>query len=681
MCRLLFIALFCFVGCSSSLAQWDDEETECVHVPEGKAMKWLQKGQNGSKYERSERVEFLEAAFEEDESCMVCLFEWGKLEFNSIKRSRGSFYPALVPLEILVDRCPYYSADAWYMLGAIAYADRDYAKALSSFTEYIRFPAASEEVLGKHRTKRMLEVEEVMPLISFYMDFQKNEGRYTPEPVQPVSTSTDEFLPALSPDGSMLFFTRRMRYKAKGDVVSTESEVFHVAEREPDEDFDAGIPLESPFNTGTRYGGASISVDNRELYIAAANPTSKYPDNIDLFFTSYKIIDRDDDGAFFYVWEPLVPLDAINTPDGWEAQPALSANGKELYFAGVNANSRTDQNGNPTMDIWWSIRNESGDWTTPTSLPSPVNSNFNDKAPFLHPDGHTLYFASDRTPSGGGYDIWMCKKDTSGAWGAAVNFGTPLNTEGDEHGLVVSTNGREAYFAGRRDGTKAMDIIRFQVPPEFKPENVFIVQGSLDDPDQEVPDGARLYLQYAQSKEVQEIEFDGRDGHFASVVRASSEEDVLLVAEADGIAFEAQVIYDHESSSPREDRVSTDIELAPSKDGEPFEIGDIQFGTNSSTINRTSELMLEIFAAYLLRNEAVGVRIKGHTDDRGNPEENQLLSEQRAQAVAQSLIGYGVASAQVTYEGLGQSNPIASNSTAEGRSLNRRTEFEIELKN
>ena len=218
MCRLLFIALLSFFGCTSSLAQWDDEEPECDHVPEGKAMKWLQKGQNGSKYERSERVEFLEAAFEEDESCMVCLFEWGKLEFNSIKRSRGSFYPALVPLEILVDRCPYYRADAWYMLGAIAYADRDYAKALSRFTEYIRFPAASEEVLGKHRTKRMLEVEEVMPLISFYMDFQKNEGRYTPEPVQPVSTITDEFLPALSPDGSMLFFTRRMRYKAKGDV-------------------------------------------------------------------------------------------------------------------------------------------------------------------------------------------------------------------------------------------------------------------------------------------------------------------------------------------------------------------------------------------------------------------------------------------------------------------------------
>ena len=299
---------------------------------------------------------------------------------------------------------------------------------------------------------------------------------------------------------------------------------------------------------------------------------------------------------------------------------------------------------------------------------------------FLHPDGTSLYFASDRTPGGGGYDIWMSRRDENGTWGPAVNFGTPLNTSGDEHGLIVSTNGGEAFFAGRRDGTQAMDIIRFQVPPEFKPENVFIVQGSLEDSNQQVPEGARLYLQYAQSKEVQEIAFDGRDGHFASVVKAGADEDVLLVAEADGIAFETQVLYDHEANATQKERVSADIELAPSKNGEPFEIGDIQFGTNSSNINRTSELMLEIFAAYLLRNKAIGVRIIGHTDDRGVPEENQQLSEERAEKVAQSLIGFGVAETQVSFEGMGQSAPIASNDSAEGRAKNRRTEFEIRLK-
>ena len=90
--------------------------------------------------------------------------------------------------------------------------------------------------------------------------------------------------------------------------------------------------------------------------------------------------------------------------------------------------------------------------------------------------------------------------------------------------------------------------------------------------------------------------------------------------------------------------------------------------------------MLEIFAAYLLRNKAFGVRIIGHTDDRGVPEENQQLSEERAEKVAQSLIGFGVAETQVSFEGMGQSAPIASNDSAEGRAKNRRTEFEIRLK-
>ena len=145
--RLVCFALFPLLGITSSLAQWDDEELECEHVPEGKILKLIEKGQNGSKYERAERVAFFEEAFERDETCMACLFEWGKLEFNGIKRSRGSFYPARQPLETLVDQCPFYRADAWYMLGAIAYADREYADALAYFTEYIEFPAASEEAI------------------------------------------------------------------------------------------------------------------------------------------------------------------------------------------------------------------------------------------------------------------------------------------------------------------------------------------------------------------------------------------------------------------------------------------------------------------------------------------------------------------------------------------------------
>ena len=676
--RHLLLALLIALPFVAS-AQRGDKEEACSAVPEGKTLKLYEKGINGSKYDRAERVAFLEEAFDRDDQCMACLFEWGRLEFNSIKRSRGSFYPAQQPLLQLTDACPFFRAEAWYMLGAMAYADREYEAAQSYFEEYLRFPPASEEVLGKRRDRYVKEVKEVLPTIAFELAFRENEGKYHPASIPPVSTPRDEFLPALSPDGSLLFFTRRERYKAKGDVVSTESEVFYAAEREVGEEFKAGSALESPFNTGARYGGASISVDNRELYIAASNPTRSNPDNIDLYVTEYEFLDQDYNGDFFYIWGPLTPVATLNTPDGWEAQPALSADGSELFFAAVNADSRQDRNGNPTMDIWSSTRSESGEWLPARMLPAPVNSNSNDKAPFLHPDGKTLYFASDRRPGGGGYDIWMCRRDTSGAWSEATNFGAPLNTSGDEQGLVVSTNGTEAFFSGRRDGTQGMDIIRFPVPDEMKPESVFIVQGDLLGPDSAVPAGARLYLQYAQSKNVQEIEVNRQDGHFASVVRATEGEDVLLVAEADGIAFEAQVVFDADSKTSPPDRFDTPMELEEASNGEPFEIGDIQFATNSAEINRTSLLMLDLFASYLLRNEAIGVHIKGHTDDRGRPEDNQVLSENRAARVAAALEQFGVPSNRITHAGFGQSAPVASNATAEGRSQNRRTEFEIRL--
>jgi len=567
------------------------------------------------------------------------------------------------------------------MLGAMAYADRDYEEAQTQFDAYLRFPPASEEVLGKRRDKYVEEVKEVMPTIAFELAFRENEGRYLPTSIPPISTVRDEFLPALSPDGSLLFFTRRERYKAKGDVVSTESEVFYAAERAIGMEFNAGVALESPFNEGARYGGASISVDNRELFIAASNPTGSNPDNIDLYVTTYEIVDKDDAGEYFYLWEPLSPVDALNTRDGWEAQPALSADGNELFYAAVNAQSIQDNNGNPTMDIWRSVRSTSGEWQMPERLPGPVNSKRNDKAPFLHPDGKTLYFASDRRPGGGGYDIWMCRRDEDGNWGEVRNFGAPLNTSGDEQGLVVSTNGSEAFFSGRRDGTQGMDIIRFPVPEDMKPEAVFIVQGDLLGEHNEVPEGARLYLQYAQSKDVQEIAINSRDGHFASVVRAQAGEDVLLVAEADGIAFETKVLYDAQADEDIPENVEAPVTLEAASTGEPFEIGDIQFATNSAEINRTSLLMLELFASYLMRNDAIGVHIKGHTDDRGRPEENQILSDSRAEKVALALKLFGVPSSRLTHEGFGQSRPIASNETAEGRARNRRTEFEIRLEN
>ena len=656
------------------------EEDDCRLPLGSKVEKLIEKGRNGSKYDRAERVQFFKEGFDREENCMECLYQWGRLEFNEIKRSKGSFRNAEEPLLQLHDRCPYFNADVDYMLGAMAYGDGRYEEALSWFEGFINFPPEPEEALGKRYAKHVEEVEEVLPTIDFLIGFWKNQEAYSPTPVIPISEREDEYLPALSPDGSMLFFTRKGSFKAKGDVLSREVETFMLSERVEGEAFNEGHAVEHPFKDGLNYGGASISVDNLDIYIAAQNPLPSAPNNIDLFVAKYEVLDRNDDGSYIYYWGDLEPLTSLNTTNGWEAQPALSANGKELFFSAVSANSIADASGNKTMDIWLAALDSAGNWSSAELLPAPINTATNDKSPFLHPDGRTLYFASDRSPGGGGYDLWMCQRDSAGTWGDAKNLGAPVNTQGDEHGLVVSADGTEALFASRRIGTKGLDIMRFPVPEEFKPDPVFIVKGSVKDEDGSIPQGAKLYLQYAQSRKVEEVNINGGDGRFAAVVQLGLEEDVLLLAEADGIAFEAQVLFDHKTGKPPVNSQDATFKLEPAKDGEAFEIGDIQFQTNSSKINRTSLLMLEQFSAYLLRNEAIGVHVIGHTDDRGDAAENQSLSERRAQSVAQALLTNGVDAQRVSSEGLGQSEPIATNETEKGRSLNRRTEFEIRLK-
>jgi outer membrane protein OmpA-like peptidoglycan-associated protein/uncharacterized protein (UPF0332 family) len=666
------------LGVQNATAQDDT----CLDSQNDKVLRLIEKAQNASKYDRSERIAFIEQAYSKDEECMQCLLEWGKLEFAAAKKTGSSFYAAKEPLLELIGLCPHYHADVSYMLGAMEFADRNYEEAQAYFDAYRYFPSDAPQKLGKRYDKQLIEVEQVLPIIQFQMDFMRHENDFTPKVIQEISFYEDEFLPALSPDGSLLFFTRRGKAKAKGDVLTREVETFNMSIRGNDSPvFEPDVALESPFNTGMRYGGASISIDNLELYIAAQNPTATNPNNIDLFMTQYEVLDRDDDGNYLYLWGELSPISNVNTNEGWEAQPALSADGKQLYYASVNEHSIKDDAGNPTMDIWITERNDAGEWGKPHLMPRPINSKFNDKAPFLHPDGNTLYFSSDRSPSGGGYDIWYCHRDSTGHWEDAKNLGAPVNTEGDEHGLVVSTDGEEAFFASRRPGTKGLDILQFPVPEEFKPEEVRVVKGALQATDGGIPPGALLYLQYAKSKRIETIEINEDDGRFAAIVRLDQGEDVLLISEAEGLAFEASVIVDIDQPNPSGSALIAPIVLEQPKNGEAFEIGDIQYATSSAEIDRTSIIILEAFAAYLTRNEALGVHIIGHTDDVGPEEDNLILSERRAEAVARTLATFGVPLERITSDGLGESSPIVPNVDVQSRAQNRRTEFEITLDN
>ena len=674
---VLLTACFCAGWSSIVLAQ---DDNPCSPELDPKTAKLLEKGRDKRKYDADKRRGYLEDAIDSDEAAISARFELGLLLFSQSRRQGNSFGEARAQLNSVNEVCPDYDAEVPYTLGSIAYAEGQYASALEWFDRFIRWEYFTGKPLSPRALRRLEDVQKNLPEIEFRVEYNAHSDSPPPRVLEAVATRDQEYLPALSADGTLLFFTRAGERKAKGDLVSKPFEKFTWARRTgPSVAFDNGVAMEEPFNRTSGYGGASISVDNRSLFLAVKTPVPGHPENIDLFSARYALLEDTGDETV-YLWSEPQPLEALNTPDGWESQPAVSPDGKWLYFAAVRPGTTVDQLGNPTIDILVSRLQDDGNWGAASVLPAPINTAYSDKAPYLHPDGHTLYFASNRTPGGGGYDIWVSRLDSTSlptetdAWSKPVNVGSPLNTPGDEHGLITSANGKTAYFSSRRQGTSGLDIMTWTLPENLRARASVVVKGQLNVSDELSETPINLELRYAQSRRAQAIEL-GDDGAFAAVVDLSTREDVIMVAKADGAAFSAGLVVDQDEKEPA--LVTTDLSIRSVTEADAaFEIEDIQYASGSAQIGRASLLLLDLFAEYLSETELT-VEIGGHTDDIGSDADNLSLSQSRAQSVRKYLISRGVEPNNISAKGYGETRPRADNLTEAGRASNRRTEFSI----
>lgn len=125
-----------------------------------------------------------------------------------------------------------------------------------------------------------------------------------------------------------------------------------------------------------------------------------------------------------------------------ESQPCISADGKEMYFVRDTKSNKSN--------IYFSQYLQE-EWSTPKAI-TTINTRFGEMAPFLHPDGRSLFFASEGHNGMGGYDIFMCRKLLNGTWSEPKNLGTPVNTEKNEISFVVSSDGKKCYVSSDRDG-------------------------------------------------------------------------------------------------------------------------------------------------------------------------------------------------------------------------------------
>ena len=665
----------------------------CIGTGDVKAFKQLEIARDRKKNDKEKRVGALRKAVELDPDCAEAHYYLGLELLRTAFSQRGvSLSAGIFELEEVIRICPDFHFEPYFLLGSIARDNSDFENASKYYQKYNELTASSQTPLDEDREE---QIQLDYAFVKFFADAYSNPVPFDPVQVDGLTTDEDEFLPLIAPDNESMLLTRRytQQSEVRASVVSSGVrfvEKFVQAKRLPS-GFEVGEPLPSPFNLNPNYsyGGASLSLDNKHLFLTVCIPTGTGYNNCDLYSADLKYVTDESTGLLGYHWTPLKNMGtAINTDDGWESQPSISANGKTLYFCSAREGSRG-------IDIYYSEKDANGNWGAAKNIGPPINTNYNDKTPFMHSDSRTLYFAADGSEyqdghlGFGGYDVFYVRQKEDGTWGQPKNIGHPINTEGDEQAFVVSTDGKWVYYSAKHPTlSQSIDIWSFELYKEARPDKVVFVKGVLNDKNGDPARNATIELKSMKSREVTRVEVDESDGGYAAVIAVRDEEDVVLNVKAEGMAFQSKLIETSNSEAPKSSRMdatdadvntfqSLEMTVEEVKEGGVYKIDDIYFKINSAEISEKSNAILGEFAFYMQENKSIEIAIHGHTDNVGKADANLALSTERAFSVKQYLESLGVDGGRLNYRGFGEDVPFTTNDTPEGRARNRRTEFLI----
>lgn len=551
---------------------------------------------------------------------------------------------AIECLEKVIKTDPNYDPNTYLLLGKAYTIKKDYAKAKNSADDMLALPAEKLSDRLKFEAKRIKENAD------FAEYAYAHPVPFKPENLGPsVNTTNSEYFPALTADNAILYFT--IGDKSKGMI--QEDLAYSTFETNA---WKPVIRLPMNINDPTNNEGAhTISPNGKYLFYTSCNK----PDGIgscDLY-----ICKREG-----FKWGDPRNLGAIVNSRGWESQPSISGDGKELYFV--------RRVGNHT-DIFVSKLDEKTGFQTPVALGAEINTPGSEERPFIHPDNQTLYFISDGLPGLGQHDIFMSKRNADGSWGKAVNLGYPINTEGDEFGIFVTSDGKKAYFSSERAGGFGdLDIYSFELPESVKPSLVTYVKGSVVDAETKSPLSANVQLYDVESGiQIMTMTSDPINGQF--MVTLPIGKNYLCNVSKDGYLF-----YSDNFSLENQkalDPFEVNIALNKVKEGVSIVLKNIFFETNKYVLLPESKTELNKLVDLLKKNPGIKMEIGGHTDNVGNDADNLKLSENRSKSVVQYLVENGIETSRLSAKGYGETMPIADNNTDTGRAQNRRTEFKI----
>jgi outer membrane protein OmpA-like peptidoglycan-associated protein len=583
---------------------------------------------------------------------------------------------------------PNVAADIHFLLGAAFQLNYQFDTAIYHYNEYIRVKQVqniNDEDIYKDPVKRIQEC---------------NWGKYyVAHPVRVfvdnlgpgVNGKYPDYAPVITADESVLIYTSR-REGTTGDMIDEEDlhyyEDLYISYNDK-QGWSSALNMTN-LNTDEHDASVSMSADGQILFTYRGVPDGT-------LFVSH--LEGDE-------WSKPKELNSNINTKYHETAASLSYDGKRLYFASTRED---DGYGKPTIgrrDIFVSDMNSKGDWGPAKNVGEVINTKYDERGVFIHPDGRTMYFSSKGHETMGGFDIFYSEKDSLGNWGKPVNIGYPVNTPDDDVFFTVAGNARYAYYSSaKEDGFGYQDIYRITF---LGPEKLMVlgaednliassevaIQQKVETTDTVQIRKVRLTILKgtitdALSTEPIEAEIeivDNAKDEVISVMKSNSKTGKYLVSLPSGknygIAVKAEdyLFYSENIDIPYSaayQEVTKDIVLSKVSIGSKIILKNIFFDYDRATLRPESFPELNRLVKLLESYPRMRIEIGGHTDSHGSLAYNTTLSDNRAKSVVEYLIEKGIAADRLEYKGYAFTQPIATNDTDEGRQQNRRVEFKV----
>lgn len=337
-----------------------------------------------------------------------------------------------VPFDANEKRSP---TNAFYYLGvAYRYAYR-FDDAITNFERYKTYIKSREVELKKEVDRQIAMCKNAKEI------YAAPSGDVKINMLQDsVNSPYPDYSPVISADESTLIFTSRRPGGTGYDLTPTGDfyEDIFICHKDSKGHWTTPKSIGSNINTPGHEAAIALSANGDQLLI-------------------YK--DDNGDGNIYLsklegdTWSVPQKLGSdINSPF-WEPSACLSPDGNTLYFV-------SDRPGGfGGRDIYRCVKLPNGEWSLASNLGPNINTEYDEDAPFMHPDGVTLVFSSDGNKTSGGFDIFYTTKEDDGTWSQVKNMGTPINTPDDDIFYVLSADGKRAYYSsGKPEGTGDKDI-------------------------------------------------------------------------------------------------------------------------------------------------------------------------------------------------------------------------------